>query len=697
MKDTYITARLVEKDLIRFISVSDFNFINLDFFLIVDGEKHQKLNLTRHVSTPNSTFVEFRLSKALELGHSYFVYIPSVGKFPLDVSEAITFQNFEKEFTYDGELGSIYCKNETTWKIWAPLASKVDLVIKEGDSSLVYPMIRGERGVYSLTLKGDFNLKKYLYSVTNNEISVLTIDPYGLSSTANGKESVVIDKAGLKKDLKRQTLPKINRNEWIIYEGNVRDLTIDKHSNIKNKGLFKGLSEKGCKTKKGNPVGLDYLEFLGITHLQLQPLNDFGSVDEAKPFKQYNWGYDPVQYFVPEGSYSSDPNDPLSRIEELQEMIKSLHEKGIRVVVDVVFNHVYEYLETSFEKIIPHYCFRNDYVGKMSNSSGCGDDFATEKTMVRKLIVDACKYWADFYQIDGFRFDLMGLIDIETMKTIEEEIKRINPDFIIYGEGWDMYIPSKVPGTTQNNSHFMPEIAFFNDCYRENLKSYCAGDLGKKDGFIFSFLGSSHDWGYFEKKYDTAKQSINYVECHDNIAYFDFLTKYFNYSDIEKLEISKFAFACVVFSFGQPFIHMGQEIAQSKFMNENSYNAGDIYNKLSDNLLDERFEMVQYCRGAIATRKELKFFSETDPQRIAELIDFDYFGDGIRVKVNYSSVSDGDKYDILFNPTSDSLTYSFNEDKTVVFTSGGPAIGEDILVENVLIPRHSLMILKSKK
>lgn len=697
MENTYISARLVEQDLIRLISVSDFNFIDSDFYLIIDDLKHQKINPTRHVSTPNNSFIEFKLPKTLELGHSYFIYVPFVGKFPLDVLEATTFPNFEKDYFYDGELGPNYSKTETTWKVWAPLASNVSLILKEGDANLIYKMKRGEKGVYSITLKGDYNLRSYLYSVTNNEVTTTSIDPYAISSLANAKASVVIDKNGLKKDLSKSKLPKIEKNEVVIYEANVRDLTIDKHSNIDKKGLFKGLTEKGKVTKAGNPCGIDYLKYLGITHLQLQPLNDFGSVDETKPFEQYNWGYDPVQYFTPEGSYSTNANAPLTRIEELQEMIKALHEEGIRVVLDVVFNHVYEYLSTSFEKIVPNYYFRKDYVGKMSNSSGCGDDIASEKGMVRKLIIDVCKFWSSFYEVDGFRFDLMGLIDVETMRQIEIETKRIDPDFIIYGEGWDMNIPSKVPGTTQNNAFFTPTIGFFNDCYRENVKSYCAGAIDKKDGFIFSLLGSSHDWGFFKNKYDDAIQTINYVECHDNMAYYDFLNKYFSYNDEEKLEISKFALACVIFSFGRPFIHMGQEIAQSKFMNENTYNAGDVYNKMSNNLLDEHFEMAQYCRGAIAIRKELKFFSETDPEKIAKLIDFDYFDDGIRIKVNYSSQSEEERYDFLFNPTSDNLSYLFPEGKTLLFTSGGPLLGKNIVVENVLIPRHSLMILKSSK
>lgn len=699
MKDTYVSARLVAPDLIRFVSLSDITFSQENVCIFIDGKTGHKLSIGKNISTPSHSFFELRLPKPLELGHSYYIYVPSYGIFPLDVSEATTFSNFDEQYTYHGELGAKYSKEATTWKVWAPLASKVSLALRYDDHEALYSMERGDKGVYSITLKGDYNLQKYRYYVTNSEIELASIDPYGKSSTANGEESVVIDEEGLKKPLFKEKLPRLaSSSDAVIYEGNIRDLTIDKHSTIENKGTFKGLVEKGRKTKDGRPFGLDYLSFLGFTHLQLQPLNDFGSVDETKGFKDYNWGYDPSQYFAPEGSYSSNPFDPLKRIEELQEMVQELHKAGIRVVLDVVFNHVYEYLTSPFEKIVPNYFFRKIDDCRMTNSSGCGNDVDSERPMVRKLIKDACNWWHTFYGVDGFRFDLMGLVDAKTILEIQNECRKADKDFIIYGEGWNMYVPLEGQMANLNNAKSLPSLTFFNDSFRETVKSYCAGDLSKKEMFKYSILGSCHPWGHKDRMFIDAKQSLNYIECHDNGTYFDFLSKYFDYNENEMLEIVKFGLASVIFSFGIPFIHAGQEIGQSKFFNENTYNAGDIYNKLSDSLLDERFDLAQYCSGAIKLRKSLAIYKTSNPVHLAKMIDFEDFDDGLLMKVKDESVSSRFKeIDIFYNPTNDGLTYSFKEDREIIFTSGGPALGANILGRNILIPKHSLLITTLKK
>lgn len=699
MKDTYISARLVGPDCIRFVSLSDVNYLNETFILLIDGKEKQRIYPSKNVFTPSHSFIEFKLAKPLELGHSYFLFLPGIGEFPLDVSEAASFPNFDKDFYFDGELGAIYTKEKTTWRLWAPLSSSVKLVLLKNGEEISFPMKREEHGVYSLTLEGDFYLQEYLYFVTNNEIGTYSIDPYAKGSTENAKSSVVIDPSLFDFDSNKKDLPPFkNPLEAVIYEGNVRDLTIDKYSSIQDKGHYLGLVEENRKTIGGNPIGLDYLKKLGITHLQLQPLNDFGSVDEEKGFQEYNWGYDPIQYFVPEGSYSSNPRNPLSRILELQKMVSFLHKNGIRVVLDVVFNHVYEYLFSSFERIVPNYYFRKDKQGKLTNSSGCGDDLSSERPMVRKLILDSCLFWQKAYGIDGFRFDLMGLIDIETMQEIAKKTKENDPSFLLYGEGWDMYIPNKVPGANMNHASSLKDFAFFNETYRENMKSYSAGDLSKQDGFAFSLFGSSCPWGFFHEKFLSPNQSINYIECHDNGTYYDFLNKYFSYTEEEKLEIIKFSLSCLIFSFGIPFLHMGEEIGQSKFMKENTYNLGDVYNKMSDKLLDSRYEMVQYVSGAIALRKSLDIFQISNPTVLAKQIDFERFDSGSLMKVKeISQSSPYQEIDFLFNPTSQALTYSFEEDHEIIFTSGGPALGTNILARNVLIPRHSLLIAVLKK
>jgi len=694
MKDTYVSARLISPDTIRLVFFSENSFSHEQFTLIIDHEKRVKLTISKNINLPAHTFLEFKLRAPLELGHSYFVDISSFGAVPLDVKEATGFPNFDSDFFYPGHLGAEYRKNSTKWTLWAPLASDVKLILKTKMGDYSYPMVRGANGSWEIVLEGDYLLACYQYLVTNNEVALTSIDPYGKASTANGKESVVIDEKSMARRFDKSNLPPIaSLTDCVIYEGNVRDLTVDKHNTILQKGTYAGLAEKGRTTKKGNPFGLDYLKSLGITHLQLQPLNDFGSVDELRPFSQYNWGYDPTQYFTPEGSYSLSPNDPIKRLKEVQDLVDSLHQEGIRVVVDVVFNHVYDYLFSSLEKCVPNYYFRKMPNGRISNSSGCGNDIDSERPMVRRLIMDACDWWVDFYGIDGFRFDLMGLLDARTIATIQANARSKDPNFILYGEGWNMFCPTKATMANLDHASRLPAVGFFNDRFRENVKAFCAGDLTRKDAFIYSMIGSCYEYSLQSPMFGNGAQSLNYIECHDNGTYYDYLSKNGGFKESDKLEICKLGMAATIFAFGMPFIHEGQEIAQSKFGNENTYNLGDIYNKLSDKLLDERIEMTHYLRGAIQLRKSLAFYSETDPDRIAAMVDFEEFGEGLMMKVkDLSLASPYQEVEFLFNVTSDSLTYSFKEDRRILFTSGGSALGAAILGRNVLVPKHSVLV-----
>ncbi|MBQ4256009.1 MAG: type I pullulanase, partial [Bacilli bacterium] len=441
MKDTYINAKLVAPNLIRIAVFSSLPYLKPEPDLIVDGVISKRLYPVKISSLQSVTIADYRLEEELALGHSYYLAIAGLGIVPLDVTEATTFPDFDRKYYYDGELGAIYSKKCTTFRIWAPLASRVTLLYrdeKESDYSSSN-MKRLPSGVYETTVSGDLSLCRYIYEIVNNESLIRSSDPYAKASTMNGEESVVVNFDKLQIDFHRSALPVLNcPTESIIYECHVRDMTIAPNTDIEHKGTFKGLCEKGRKTQKGNPAGFDYIKSLGITHIQLLPIYDFKSVDETNPNKNYNWGYDPQQYFVPEGSYASKREDPLSRIIDLKEMVAAYHEAGIRVVMDVVYNHVYEYQSSVFEKVVPNYYFRKRGNGSMANTSGCGDDVASERPMVRKMIVDACDFWIKEYGIDGFRFDLMGIIDIDTLLTIEKHAKLIDPTFLLYGEGWNM-------------------------------------------------------------------------------------------------------------------------------------------------------------------------------------------------------------------------------------------------------------------
>jgi pullulanase len=543
------------------------------------------------------------------------------------MDDVTTFPNFDEEYAYKGDdLGFSYSKEKTTWKLWAPLASRVVLFVKKfGQNFETYKMDRQEHGVYSLTLFGDFENYDYRYQVTNSGRSVIVTDPYAKASTANGHDSVVIDLNKTKIDLNEDKLPTYeNYVDTIIYELHVRDFTIDENTNIVNKGKFLGLAEEGRVTTNKHPAGLDYLKSLNVTHIQLLPIFDYKTVDELNPDDSYNWGYDPQQYFVPEGSYSTNPNDGYARIIECKKMISALHKAGLKVNMDVVYNHVYLYDQSVFEAIVPNYYFRKRNNGLLSTASGCGNELDSERPMVKKLIIDACMYWIKEYGIDGLRFDLMGLIDIDTINEIKNLAKNIKKDFMVYGEGWNMdssLIESK--RATILNSYKLPDVAFFNDSFRDIVRGpsgfgknhesgYMLGNTGYKEGFKFALLGSCVEYCY-PKRFTSANQSINYVECHDNQTLFDKITTCYPEMKInEVLRIINSTNVSVVLAFGIPFFHAGQEIGLSKHGEDNTYNKGDKFNKFDWSILDKRFDMYLFFRSILAFRGKYKKTSDSD-------------------------------------------------------------------------------------
>lgn len=704
MKDTYLSARLLEERLIRLVIFSSSHFDrNLGAKLIIDLDTVIPLTPTKVTSIQSTMLVDFRFDHDIELGHSYTIAIPSFGEVPLDVSEATTFPSFDEKYSYDGDdLGANYSKEKTSWAVWAPLASRVTLVVRlPGEETPHYKrMTRTEKGVYRLTLEGDYEKAAYRYWVVNNEKTKLVPDPYAKSSYANGKFSAVIDENAFKYVTHRVNLPILHSpNDAIIYESNVRDLTIDKHTDIVHKGKYLGLTEKGRKTEGGHPAGLDYLKYLGITHLQLQPLQDFATVDENEPKKSYNWGYDPYSYFAPEGSYSTDADDPYARVQELLDMVSTLHEEGIRVVLDVVYNHVYEYMTSIYESLVPNYFFRhNPWTGRLANTSGCGNDVASERPMVRKLIVDSVRHWVNFYHLDGLRFDLMGIVDVKTLLQIEEICKKRHKDFLLYGEGWNMGGDVNEPLGTMMNYRLLPNFAFFNDEYREVAKSFLGGNCDAKWHYKFVTMGSCSEYDGHQPKYLSCSQSINYVECHDNGVFFDLMGKFRDYLSTEdKLDYCKLALGGVVLSFGIPFIHAGQEIGQSKFGHENTYNMPDEYNRFSYKLLDERWEMAHFAHDIIALRKNMRFFHHSDPEIISEMVSFEDLGGGYRMHFpSESAITPFKEFDVFLNPSDEDLVYSYSKAHSIVLASSGIHYGTRLKAESVLIPKRSLLIASLK-
>jgi pullulanase len=695
MKDTFLQARLVEKDLIRMVIFSAVPFQNMAVRLIEDGKAFRTLKASRQASTSGLIILDFRLEAPLELGHSYVLSLPDYGDIPLDVSEATSFKGFDEEFFYDGDdLGATYTKRSTTWVVWAPLASSLILKVrKRGQKGFsTHPMKRGKKGDYRITLKGDYELAEYRYLPTNSELTSETTDPYAIGSSPNGEYSVVIDKNKLIKDLGASSLPVLAEpTDQVIYELSVRDMTSDRHADIVHKGKFLGLVEEGRKTEKGLPAGFDYIKSLGVTAVQLMPIFDFKTVDELNPEKTYNWGYDPAQYFVPEGSYSTDVHDPYSRILECQTMIKKFHEAGIRVVMDVVFNHVYDYEGSPFEKLVPNFYFRRRRNGKMAGTTGCGNDVASERPMVRKLIKDACRFWRKAYGIDGFRFDLMGVIDIDTLNAVAKEARAERPDFLLYGEGWDMGGETLTNLGTKGNYRSLPSFGFFNDRFRDSATSFLSGDWSALDAFKHAYASSSLNF-MGPAEFLDARQTVNYVECHDDMTFYDKLSS--RRPDLPlnaKLEVCKSALAAVLFSIGVPFIHAGQEIGASKWMSRNTYNLGDSYNKFSYALLDERQGMYEYAKSLIALRKRARCLHAYDPRVIDVMMEItDRDGLFIARSADARYAAPYKEIVLLLNPGEKPITYDFGADMRVCVSTAGEVMKAGVLVRSVLISPHTV-------
>ena len=557
------------------------------------------------------------LPESLHLNVEYTVLDERGNRSELRTGSIVRTDLFEMLYYYNrDDLGARYTPEATTFKVWSPTAKEIEVeVISPSGEVKYYDLEAKPRGVWSLRLEGDLDCYKYRFHVRINTKFDTVIDPYAIASDANANYNYIIDRNKLYKF--KHEKPEFSGRpvDAVIYELHIRDFTIDPVINNPLKGKFLGLLEN-CPTPDGHPTGLQYLKELGVTHIQLQPIYDFGSVDELNPDKLYNWGYDPVQYNVPEGWYSTDPQDPYKRINELRQLIDEIHGAGMRVTMDVVYNHVYDNKTFPFDKLVPGYYFRFDERGMLTNVSGCGNDVASEKRMCHKFILDSVRYWVRNFNLDGFRFDLMGLLDVDTMNEALMIMKNADPNGIVYGEGWNM--PSNIPDemrANMNNYMLMPNIGFFNDKFRDLLKgSQWNKTLGFASGGKTSYLdilylvtGSSIDNYLF----DSPNQSINYVECHDNYTYRDFVTSVAPDMKEEVMkDYAKLALSMVLVSQGVPFIHAGQEFFRTKQGVENSYKSPDSINTVYWSLADENWDMVEMVKDLISIRKDYNIFRQ---------------------------------------------------------------------------------------
>lgn len=556
------------------------------------------------------------------------------------------------QFYAGDDLGAVYTLTATTVKLWAPTARKVSLLLypdAESEDFQTVPMTRAENGVWSAALAGDMAGKYYLYEVTHvigGKTAVYHVnDPYARGCSANSRRTLIFDpqKTNPKGWAHDHFVTLKNNTDAVLYEVHVRDFTINKNSGVSdgNRARYNGLVEAGARTPEGEAAGLDHLLELGVTHVHLLPVFDYAGGDETqKPgqYTWYNWGYDPLLYNTPEGSYATSPNG-ITRQKEFKEMVQALHRHHLGVVMDVVFNHTAATgtgRSSIFDKIFPRYYYRMDRAGHYANATGCGNEFASEKPMARKFILDSIKYWMTEYHVDGFRFDLMGILDRETMEEVYRAARAINPGAIIYGEGWQMehVLP---PEKMMTQAHVRGTgLAAFNDGIRDNIKGDNSPDraggfvqgagapVGGMERFHLQLKGRSTGKDRRTIEVGSPNETINYDSVHDDLCLWDKLqVSTPDLPEAMRIRMDKLAAGILLTAQGVPFLHAGDEFLRSKNLNPNSYNDNDPrVNPIDWSLKSKHRDVFDYYRGLIALRRAHPAFRMADRERVDASMEF---------------------------------------------------------------------------
>lgn len=636
---------------------------------------------------------------------------------------ALDNKRFDQHWGYQGWLGCRYDGKKAEFKLWAPTAKKVQLVVYKNSTNKakiwkVYDLQRGKDfskdhakntiGIWSRVISDDLANKAYQYQLEFEHHKTVTRDPYAEAVTEDGKRSVILSPA--ERNPKHFQVKQGQQAIWrlknpcqaVIYEMHVRDLTKSSSSGVskKHRGTFLGACQKGTKNRSGQATGFDYIQSLGINVVQLQPISDRHKEYDWHGNVTYNWGYDPQNYNAPETSFSTDPANPSQGMRDLKTMIQAYHDAGISVVIDVVYNHIYSTHDSPFQQAVPDYYYRMNPDGSFQNGTGVGSETASEHEMFRKYMIDSILYWVKEYNIDGFRFDLMGIHDIETMRQIREALDEIDSRILTYGEGWDMgtgLLP--LDKAKKDNAFELPNIGFFNDTERDAIKGAEVYG-GLKAGFVSgqatesivakAILGSSELGTYLEPK-----QVVNYVEAHDNYNLHDLLAELHpNDDELTRTKRIELATAMNLLLQGMSFMELGQEFSRSKLVATgangnaiqadhkramNSYNAPDAVNQVDWDLLAHHQESINYIKQMIHLKTTTKEFSYQHYDDIYQhaFVHSAHSGSGIVI----FEVKDDNYYLVIFNASGD--RYNIEDIGNLKLVAGNSRQVSDSFVEDL--------------
>ena len=629
---------------------------------------------------------------------------------PKEWYEIFSNPDFDKEYFYsENDLGMTYTKSKTIIKVWAPTASKITILLyKTGnvkDDFLFeeHPLNYVSKGTWQVYLEGDYKNLYYVFKIECNGKIYITNDPYGIGCGVNGKRSMILDiKETAPHEWEKDNHVFHHLDQTIIYELHINDISICPSSGVKPeyRGKFLALTQNNTclNNDETKPTCLNYIKKLGVTTIQIMPMYDYGSVDEEKK-DEYNWGYDPVNYNVPEGSYSTNPENGLVRIKELKQMIQSLHNEGISVIMDVVYNHTYSFENSNLNCTCPFYYYRQEPDGTICNGSGCGNDTASERSMFRQFVKKSILFWINEYHVDGFRFDLMGLHDINLMNEIRELVdeKFGEGKIIIYGEPWSCgkthLSNSNLKLANKNNvNYFNENIGFFNDDLRNIVKGseFIPNDRG------FLFFNNTTDTErindfkmYFTGKIDESipqdnlipRQLINYISCHDNYTLWDKLVNslykikekkteasLYTEKNEKLIKLNKLGASIILLSFGVPFILSGEEAGRTKLGNDNSYNLSTQINQIDWERVYLFEDLLKYYQELIKLRKELSNFYQLKRANFQYLTNLSENGIGFVLKrMNYGKYKD---IIIIFNFSDEPLEYNLKGNWKILLNSG---------------------------
>jgi pullulanase len=696
-------------------------------FVISDGTNSfpiRRIMFAEFLSKTSSRMDIFT-QEPLDLGKSYTISHPNYGTTDIVFNKVFSSEAFEATYHFEGELGALYTPTKTEFRLWAPTAQAVSLnLFDSGHEGVAKQTIEMTKtlgaGVWSVSVDGDLDKTYFTYTVNVNGVENEAVDPYARAVGVNGLRGMVVDLSKTNPEgWDSHTRPNdIPYTDAIIYELHVRDLSVSPDSGLTNKGKYLAFTERGTKGPGDVATGVDHLVEMGITHLHLLPVFDFRSINETTlQNNSFNWGYDPQHFNVPEGSYSTDPYNGEVRINEFKQMVKSLHEADIRVVMDVVYNHTGASADSDFSKIAPFYYYRFNENGSFSNGSGTGNETASERSMVRKHFIDSVVYWATEYKIDGFRFDLMALHDIETMNMIRAALDEVNPNILIYGEGWTgggTPLPENQQALKINASK-LDRIAVFSDDMRDGIKGsvfvdtdkgFVNGKLNLENTIRFGIVASiqhpgvrSSDILYSSKFW--AKEpyhTINYNEAHDNKTLYDKLMATNPEASAEEIaQMHRFANAIVLTSQGIPFIHAGSEWMRTKFGDHNSYQSPDSINQLVWADKNTNMSHVDYFKGLISLRKNHAAFRLPTADLIREHLNFiDSPANTVAYSITNAPEETWENITVLINGNEEATTFELPSRGWVVVVNGEQA-GETSLArvsgDSITVDAKTLVVL----